>query len=107
MKKIALLFSVIVVIVCMSLPVAAAAYKFKYTKVNTAYHNSTLENRGEMGIETLGRVRFKLSIANSSNEISRGTVTHTVNSSSWKYHVKYSGWVDRSYHCNVVVFDLA
>ena len=99
-KKLVLLFSAAIVIGCMSLPAMAGIYAPDYTKLNTAYHNTHLENQGEMGLITNGSCKFKLAIAKGKNGTPRGEVPHTINSTKPKYSVKYTGWVDQSYKCN-------
>lgn len=102
MKKVFFLLSVVMIIACMSLPVFAGSFSVTYTQINTEYHNTHLEDQGEMGLYTLGYLRFKLGLAKGYDD-PIGEVTYVVNSDDWAYRTKYTGWVDNSYGCDNVV----
>jgi uncharacterized protein YxeA len=104
-KTIILIISVVVIIACMSLPVAASGINVTSRTIHTQYNGGSLCDKGTVKCVTSGYVKFKVSLTHN-NGTRRGTTTHLYTHTEPKNHTVSSGWVDHSYNSNYVAVDV-
>ncbi len=101
-KKIIFVLSIVTIIACMAMPVAASGITAPSSTMKTQYYGSTLCDKGVSNWKSTGRVNCTMTISKGGGP-KRGEKNYSFKNDDWTKHTTETIWVDHyTYKCDRV-----